>query len=470
MPHPHQSLIARLDALSDSRMQDHAEEPDGGHAELAAILREAADMLRGGPRTALERARKVQQNLERSLYLVTGARERGLARLAETLHYTPNPAELEDPALLSEAVQKEVERAMRVFAEALPREVILCPKCGLPHVDGASGEAFAHRPHHTHRCEHCTHVWPTTRWSFGIAPPPAPAPVEAVYAYCGPEGETDDEREIRKLWPLLWFNASSVPALRVVGPIPGFTARWEVAGATSLQSHGTTRAVAVEACLCAVRREVRYTYETNLRDMRLTREEIAEKDGHLRRYMLHNLYLHAAGIPAGGAHTMTSLNEAELARLCHPALDQLLKDWTDTGERFSAVSPVSSLSVIGLMSGADHLDYHAERHLKRSKVLTACANALRYLARGHSVGAAQELAALEGITPQAWVEQELALRAASPSWTEEFLRDVAPRLGEENGVGRILRHALHTDRRLDGVNPQVKALRAQYPDTGTERT
>lgn len=33
---------------------------------------------------------------------------------------------------------------------------IRCPRCGRFHVDR---EEWAHKPHHTHLCEHCDHTW-----------------------------------------------------------------------------------------------------------------------------------------------------------------------------------------------------------------------------------------------------------------------------------------------------------------------
>lgn len=71
-------------------------------------------------------------------------------------------------------LKDELGRAQRIFDEALPRERILCPKCGRAHVDGANGADFARRPHHTHLCEHCGHVWDNVRWSFGADVPAAP--------------------------------------------------------------------------------------------------------------------------------------------------------------------------------------------------------------------------------------------------------------------------------------------------------
>lgn len=77
------------------------------------------------------------------------------------------------------AVVSERDRLQRVCSEALPREVIPCPRCAVPHVEGPRHDNPALdgrvRPHHSHRCYHCAHVWPSGRWSFGVAPEDATA-------------------------------------------------------------------------------------------------------------------------------------------------------------------------------------------------------------------------------------------------------------------------------------------------------
>jgi hypothetical protein len=71
-------------------------------------------------------------------------------------------------------LRAERDRLQRACDEGLPRELILCPACGQRHIDGANGVEFATRPHHTHLCQHCGHVWDAKRWSFGAD---VPAPV-----------------------------------------------------------------------------------------------------------------------------------------------------------------------------------------------------------------------------------------------------------------------------------------------------
>ncbi len=69
-------------------------------------------------------------------------------------------------------LRAERDRLQRACDEGLPREVILCPNCKLKHVEGPRHDNPAldgrTRPHHTHRCYHCGHVWDAGRWSFGV--------------------------------------------------------------------------------------------------------------------------------------------------------------------------------------------------------------------------------------------------------------------------------------------------------------
>ena len=65
------------------------------------------------------------------------------------------------------AVEAERDRLARACVEGLPREVLPCPKCGFRHVDGADGSEYGTRPHHTHQCHRCGHVWDVGRWSYG---------------------------------------------------------------------------------------------------------------------------------------------------------------------------------------------------------------------------------------------------------------------------------------------------------------
>ena len=77
-----------------------------------------------------------------------------------------------------EQLTAERDRLQRACDEGLPREVIHCPACGRRHLDGANGVEFATKPHHTHLCQHCGHIWDHGRWSFGapdeLVSPPVP--------------------------------------------------------------------------------------------------------------------------------------------------------------------------------------------------------------------------------------------------------------------------------------------------------
>jgi hypothetical protein len=73
-----------------------------------------------------------------------------------------------------ESVAAERDRLQRACDEGLPREVIPCPSCKVPHVEGPRHDDPTQdgrtRPHHNHRCYHCGRVWDDGRWTFGVAP------------------------------------------------------------------------------------------------------------------------------------------------------------------------------------------------------------------------------------------------------------------------------------------------------------
>ncbi len=73
------------------------------------------------------------------------------------------------------AVTVERDRLQRACDEGLPREYIECPACHAQHVEGARFDKpeidGRTRPHHTHRCYACAHVWDSGRWSFGADVP-----------------------------------------------------------------------------------------------------------------------------------------------------------------------------------------------------------------------------------------------------------------------------------------------------------
>ena len=70
------------------------------------------------------------------------------------------------------SVTAERDRLQRACDEGLPREVIPCPSCKAPHVEGPRHDDPAKdgrvRPHHTHRCYLCGHIWDAGRWTFGV--------------------------------------------------------------------------------------------------------------------------------------------------------------------------------------------------------------------------------------------------------------------------------------------------------------
>ncbi len=57
------------------------------------------------------------------------------------------------------------ERAMaKAIAEPI-KMLLWCPECGKRHVD----VALAMKPHHTHACQHCGHVWrPAIEPTIGV--------------------------------------------------------------------------------------------------------------------------------------------------------------------------------------------------------------------------------------------------------------------------------------------------------------
>jgi len=101
------------------------------------------------------------------------AAEGRAAEAAKALRAAIDDAE-EDASAAQAAHERlvaERDRLQRACDEGLPREVIRCPKCGAQHLEwfrhDAPGIDGRKRPHHTHRCYHCEHVWDSGRWSFG---------------------------------------------------------------------------------------------------------------------------------------------------------------------------------------------------------------------------------------------------------------------------------------------------------------
>lgn len=80
-----------------------------------------------------------------------------------------------------DALRVENARLTRACVEGLPREVIVCPECSEKHVEGPRHDDPSIdgrvRPHHTHRCYHCGHVWDAGRWSYGAESQSVAVPV-----------------------------------------------------------------------------------------------------------------------------------------------------------------------------------------------------------------------------------------------------------------------------------------------------
>lgn len=131
-----------------------------------------------GRMTAVELAEEVESS-DDELFLY-GANGQAEARAALIGNLHANTTALCDEV---DRLRAEVARFQRVCDEALPREVIPCPNCGRNHVENARHDNplidGRKRPHHTHRCYHCGHIWDSGRWSFGVEP--AAMAVPAVY-------------------------------------------------------------------------------------------------------------------------------------------------------------------------------------------------------------------------------------------------------------------------------------------------
>ncbi len=122
---------------------------------------------------------------------------------------------------------KELERFQRVCDEALPREYIECPECGKPHIEGARFDKpeidGRKRPHHTHRCYHCEHVWDSGRWSFGADVPKPEGPIHVVE---GPLSTPDKARLLDELQQLMRLDRKT-PLTAVFSGLPGQTIETE---------------------------------------------------------------------------------------------------------------------------------------------------------------------------------------------------------------------------------------------------
>lgn len=118
--------------------------------------------------------------------------------LAEMFAHAPTDIR----ALVAEVLRlrTENERLTRACVEGLPREVLHCPACGAQHIEGPRHDDPTLdgrvRPHHTHRCYGCGHVWDAGRWSYGDTEASIAAPLadvqrlrEVARAYLAAEDE-----------------------------------------------------------------------------------------------------------------------------------------------------------------------------------------------------------------------------------------------------------------------------------------
>lgn len=128
-----------------SHMATHSDALVGGLAELAAVHEAARAAIR-------ELARLNERVRELEALRVANA---SLAALANALgDKAPSAASRTWGEDIIDAAIREIQ-ASRFYSEPVP-VLLWCPECGERHVD--VGE-HATKPHHTHACQHCGHVW-----------------------------------------------------------------------------------------------------------------------------------------------------------------------------------------------------------------------------------------------------------------------------------------------------------------------
>lgn len=130
---------------------------------------------------------------------------------------------------------------------------------------------------------------------------------------------------------------------------------------------------------------------------------------------------------------------------------------------FSGVDD-SDVDASRLLQLSVHVGSASARLRRRSDLLGACESALYCLSAGCLQDAAEKLAAHDRVTLREWAARERGYLDGQHEYTESFLKDCAAMLGLQNGVGRILRRALHTDRRLSDLDPRIQELRARHSD------
>lgn len=95
------------------------------------------------------------------------------------------------------------------FAAPIPM-LLWCPLCHQRHIDRGP---FAGRPHHTHACQHCGHVWrPAIVATIGVEfLPPTTRQLLAALAQRYPDGAT-----VAEICAVARSGPASIPLYRLV--------------------------------------------------------------------------------------------------------------------------------------------------------------------------------------------------------------------------------------------------------------
>ena len=174
-------VAAVSDALDDAekREREHVDEANALRMERWRLTRRYDELANGS-----------DAFVTRVWAAATGDTQSGLASAAEIFAAV-------------EVLRRERDRLQRACDEGLPRERIDCPACGVRHVEGPRHDDPSvdgrTRPHHTHRCYHCGHVWDAGRWIFGVAEgeETAVAPSDVARLDDAARGAFDDLARVR---------------------------------------------------------------------------------------------------------------------------------------------------------------------------------------------------------------------------------------------------------------------------------
>lgn len=111
-------------------------------------------------------------------------REESTRRVRSDATHAAMGAQIAEMAAEVQRLRADNERLTRACVEGLPREVLHCPACGVQHIEGPRHDNPTLdgrvRPHHTHRCYGCGHVWDAGRWSYGDTEASVAAPLSEV--------------------------------------------------------------------------------------------------------------------------------------------------------------------------------------------------------------------------------------------------------------------------------------------------